>query len=258
MVAESSRDLGRLHDRVALVTGGGSGIGRAIAERFAFEGARVVVVDINGVAADAVADAIGNLAFAIEADVSDPGSVRRMIDDAIERFGRVDVLVNNAAIVSTKDVLTVEPDEWDRVFAVNVRGVYLCCQGVLPSMLERGVGSIVNIASVAGMKGLPQRAAYCASKGAVIALTRQIAAEYAGRGVRCNCICPSTIATPLVESVFERADDPDALRATFMVRQPMGRFGQADEVAAAVLYLASDESAFVTGTSLVIDGGLTM
>jgi NAD(P)-dependent dehydrogenase (short-subunit alcohol dehydrogenase family) len=179
-----------------------------------------------------------------------------MVAAGIERFGRIDVLVNNAAVLVAKDIVATELDEWERVFAVNVRGVYLCCKHVLPGMLARGDGAVVNIASTAGLVGLPQRAAYCASKGAVIALTRQIAVEYAGRGIRCNCVCPGTIDTPLLAAALAQAPEPPAARAALFARQPLGRIGTPEEVAEAALYLATAE--FVTGTALVIDGGLTM
>lgn len=243
---------------MALITGAGSGIGRAIAELFADEGARVAIVDIDGDPARTTAREIGEQAEAWRADVSDPEAVRNVVAEIEGRFGQIDVLVNNAAIVSTKSVIDVEPEEWDRVMVVNARGVFLPCKYALPGMLVRGFGSIVNIASVAGLKGLPQRAAYCASKGAVIALTRQIAVEYAGQGVRCNAICPGTIETPLLREAFDRSGHAAATRSAFMARQPMQRFGQPSEVAQAALYLASDESSFVTGTTHVIDGGLTV
>jgi NAD(P)-dependent dehydrogenase (short-subunit alcohol dehydrogenase family) len=248
----------RLANKVALVTGAGSGIGRATARLFAREGAVVVAADIN---LDAAVDSmreVGAAALAVPVDVADPASVARMAAIVRERFGRVDVLVNNAAVIVAKDVIHTEPEEWERVFAVNVRGVYLCCKHILPGMLARGSGVVINIASTAGLVGLPQRAAYSASKGAVIALTRQMAVEYAGWGVRCNCICPGTIDTPLLAAALSQAPDPDAARAALLARQPLGRIGTPEEVAEAALFLASDAATFITGSALVIDGGLTI
>ena len=164
--------------------------------------------------------------------------------------------MNNAGIGSTADVLSCSADEWDQVFAVNVRSVFLWSQAFLPSMLAAGRGSIVNTASVAGLVGLRDRAAYCASKGAVVSLTKQMAIQYAGTGVRCNCICPGTVDSPWVGRLLDAAADPASARAALVGRQPLGRLGTSDEVATAALYLASDAAAFVTGTALVIDGGI--
>lgn len=243
-------DAGRFAGRTAVVTGAASGIGRAAAERLLAEGATVVGGDLQP-------DGVPDGASAVALDVADPGAVRDLIDTALAVTGRIDVLLNNAGLGSTASVVDCSPEEWDRVFAVNVRGVFLCLQAALPHMLERGSGAIVNTASVAGIIGFPARAAYCASKGAVIALTKQVAVEYAGTGVRCNCVSPGTVDTPWVERLLEGAEDPVAARAGLVDRQPLGRLGTAEEIAAAALYLASDEAAFVTGTSLTIDGGLT-
>src|SRR5690606_20684318 len=196
-------------------------------------------------------------ALAVAADVAIPADVERMVRETVARFGRIDILCNNAGIGSSKDVVAVEPDEWDRVFAVNVRGVYLGCKYALPHMLAQGGGSIINTASVLALVGAPERAAYCASKGAVVALTRQIAVEYADRGIRCNGLCPTTVDTPWVDRLLADAPDPVARRRALEERQPMGRLATAEDVAAAALYLASDDAAFVTGTAMVIDGGLS-
>ena len=194
-------------------------------------------------------------AFAV--DVSRPDQVRAMIDQAIAAFGRIDILCNNAGIGSTTDVVECEPDEWDRVMTVNVKSVYLGCKYAIPHMLAQGSGVIVNTASVAGMVGLPKRASYSASKGAVIALTRQVAVEYVEQGIRVNCLCPGTVDSPWVGRLLQQADDPVAARQALVARQPLGRLGTPDEIAAAALYLVSDDAAFITGTGLVIDGGLT-
>jgi NAD(P)-dependent dehydrogenase (short-subunit alcohol dehydrogenase family) len=183
--------------------------------------------------------------------------VERLFREARDRCGRVDILVNNAAVAIRGSFADTTEEEFDRVFAVNARGVFLGTKFVLPTMLAQGRGVIVNTASIAGMVGLRDRAAYCASKGAVIALTKQVAVQYADAGVRCSCICPGTVDSPWVGHLLDSADDPVAARAALVARQPIGRLGTAEEVAAAALYLASDDAAFATGTALVIDGGIT-
>jgi 2-keto-3-deoxy-L-fuconate dehydrogenase len=250
----------KLEQRVAVITGAGSGIGRAMALLFAQEGARILAADINGSAAEETAAAVqaaGGTAQAFTVNVVEPDEVRAMIEAAVAAYGRVDILCNNAGIGSTTDVVEAEPEEWDRVMAVNVKSVFLGCKYVIPHMLEQGSGVIVNTASVAGMVGLVKRASYSASKGAVIALTRQVAIEYVEQGIRVNCLCPGTVDSPWVGRLLGQADDPGAARAALVARQPMGRLGTPEEIAAAALYLASDDAAFITGTGLVIDGGLT-
>jgi NAD(P)-dependent dehydrogenase (short-subunit alcohol dehydrogenase family) len=231
--------------RTALVTGAASGIGQAMAEQLRDRGARVLGVDLDPTG---VPDGCEPHA----ADVSDPAAVTAVRD----RVGAVDVLMNNAGIGSTTDVLGCTVEEWDRVFAVNVRSVFLWTQAFLPSMLAAGRGAIVNTASVAALVGLRDRAAYSASKGAIVSLTKQIAIQYAGTGVRCNCICPGTVDSPWVGRLLDAADDPEAARAALVARQPLGRLGTPDEIAKAAVYLASDDAAFVTGSAWVIDGGI--
>lgn len=245
----------RFEGKVVVVTGAGSGIGQAMARAFGAEGARVVAADVNEATARQTA---GELEQAIPfvVDVTQPASVAALIAETQLRQGRIDILCNNAGIGSSKTVIDCEPDEWDRLFAVNVRGVYLGCKYAIPLMIAQGGGAIVNTASVAGLVGLPNRAAYCASKGAVVTLTKQIAVDYVSQRIRCNCICPGTVDTPWVGRLLAESSDPQALRRELVARQPMGRLGTADEVAQAALYLASDDAAFVTGTALVIDGGL--
>ena len=244
-----------LRGKSALVTGAGSGIGRAIALRFAAEGATVALAGRTRETLEASARAIGAAALPVTLDVTDPESVAAGVLAVSQRLGPVDILVNNAGIGTTKSVVDVEPEEWERVFAVNVRGVYLCTRAVLPGMLERGSGTIVNIASALGLVGVPGRAAYAASKGAVIALTKQVAVEYAAQGIRCNCICPGTVNTEWVDRLLAAADNPDAARRALEDRHPQRRLGTPEQVAAAALYLASDAAAFVTGSALVMDGG---
>ena len=245
----------QLAGRIAIVTGAGSGIGRAIAHRFAEAGAAVVAADLNLAAAEETATKFPERIVPYQVDVTDEPSVQRLVQATLERFGQIDILVNNAGIGTTKDIVETDLEEWERVFAVNVRGVFLCCKHALPSMLARRHGVIVNMGSVAGLIGLPQRAAYCASKGAVVTLTKQIAVAYVKQGIRCNCICPGTVDTPWVERLVAQTPDPEATRRALEARQPMGRLVQPDEVAAAALYLASDDAAAVTGSILVVDGG---
>jgi 2-keto-3-deoxy-L-fuconate dehydrogenase len=240
----------RFADRRALVTGAGSGIGAAVARGLHAEGADVILADARREAVEAVAAELGARARAVALDVSDEGRVQEVVTGA----GDLDVLANIAGIGSTTNAPHTSLDVWERVFAVNARGTFLCCKHAIPGMAARGGGSIVNMGSIAGMVGLRNRAAYCASKGAVVALTRALAVDHVGEGVRVNVVCPGTTDSPWVRRLVEEAGESlDALRA----RQPMGRLGTPEEVAESVLYLASDAAAFVTGSVLVIDGGLT-
>lgn len=250
----------KLHNRVAVITGAGSGIGRAMATRFASEGARVLAADIDGAAAEetsASVRAAGGTCTAYQVNVVEPVAVAAMIAQAHITYGRLDILCNNAGIGSTTDVVACEPDEWDRVMTVNVKSVYLGCKYAIPGMIAEGGGVIINTASVAGMVGIAKRASYCASKGAVIALTRQVAIEYVGQGIRVNCLCPGTVDSPWVGRLLDATDDRVAARRALEARQPMGRLGTPEEVAAAALFLASDDAAFITGSGLVLDGGWT-
>jgi NAD(P)-dependent dehydrogenase (short-subunit alcohol dehydrogenase family) len=243
-----------------VITGAGSGIGRAMALLFAREGARVLAADIDGGAARETVDEMnrnGGASISAVVDVVQPDQVQEMVNQALEHYRRIDILCNNAGIGSTTDVVDCEPDEWDRVMTVNVKSVYLGCKYAIPHMIRQGGGVIVNTASVAGMVGLVKRASYSASKGAVIALTRQVAIEYVDRNIRVNCLCPGTVDSPWVGRLLQQAEDPIAARQALEARQPVGRLGTPEEIAAAALYLASDDAAFITGTGLVIDGGLT-
>jgi 2-keto-3-deoxy-L-fuconate dehydrogenase len=237
----------RFSGKRALVTGAGSGIGEAVARGLHAEGADVLLADVRAESVEAVAAELGERATPVTLDVRDEQGVRRVAGD-------LDVLANVAGIGSTTTAPETALDTWEDVFAVNARGTFLCCKHAIPAMVARGGGSIVNMGSVAGLVGLRNRAAYCASKGAVIALTRALAIDHVADGVRVNAVCPGTVDSPWVRRLVDDVGESlDALRS----RQPMGRLGAPDEIAAAVLYLASDDAAFVTGTAFVIDGGLT-
>jgi NAD(P)-dependent dehydrogenase (short-subunit alcohol dehydrogenase family) len=237
----------RFTGRRALVTGAGSGIGEAVARRLHAEGAEVVLTDVSAEPVEAIAAELGERASAVLLDVRDEDAVREVVRD-------VDVLANVAGIGSTSAAPDTPLEVWEDVLAVNARGTFLCCKHAIPGMVERGAGSIVNMASAAGLVGLRNRVAYSASKGAVIAMTRALAVDHVADGVRVNAVCPGTVDSPWVRRLVEEVGESlDALRA----RQPMGRLGKPQEIAEAVAYLASDDAAFVTGTAFVIDGGLT-
>jgi NAD(P)-dependent dehydrogenase (short-subunit alcohol dehydrogenase family) len=237
----------RFTGKRALVTGAGSGIGEAVARMLHAEGAEVVLTDVSAEPVEAIAAELGERASAAPLDVRDEDAVREVVRDA-------DVLANVAGIGSTTAAPETPLDVWEDVLAVNARGTFLCCKHAIPGMIERGGGSIVNMASAAGLVGLRNRVAYSASKGAVIAMTRALAVDHVGDGVRVNAVCPGTVDSPWVRRLVEEIGESlEALRA----RQLMGRLGTTEEIAAAVAYLASDEASFVTGTAFVIDGGLT-
>lgn len=254
----------RLDGKVALVTGAGSGIGEQIARLFARQGARTILADIRQEAAEHVAGEIrsaGGSALAQQMDVAEEVQVRAILEQIAATEGRLDILVNNAGVSHVGNVLETSVDEWERVMRVNARGVFLCAREAVRQMLAQSPagGVIINMASVAGMIAVDRRALYGASKGAVLALTRSIAIDYATSGIRCNAICPGTVHTPFVEGFLASnfAGREDSERQKLHGRQPLGRMGRPDEIASAALYLASDEAAFMTGSSLVIDGGWT-
>ncbi|MBI3648695.1 MAG: glucose 1-dehydrogenase [Actinobacteria bacterium] len=249
----------RLEGKVALITGGASGMGKVASELFAREGAKVVLTDVSDEAGEAVSKAIGAAGGAadfVHADVSRESDARGMVDFAVERFGKLDVLYNNAGIMLDNDGSVDATDEsvWDRTLAINVKGVAFGCKYGVPAMIASGGGSIINVASfVAWLGAATSQTAYTASKGAVLAMTREIAVEYARKGIRCNALCPGPIETPLLMQLLS---DEQKRRRRF-VHIPMGRLGQAEELAKAALFLASDDSSYMTGASLIVDGGIT-
>lgn len=249
----------RLQGKVAVITGGGSGMGRIACELFAREGARVVVADVADEAGEATVSAIvgaGGEARYVHADVSDEEQARAMIATAVDGFGGLDVLYNNAGVMLADDGSVDSTDEriWDLTLAINVKGVAHGCKYGVPAMIASGGGSIINVASfVAWLGAATSQTAYTASKGAVLAMTREIAVEYARKGVRCNALCPGPIDTPLLSQLLA---DPVQRQRRF-VHIPMGRLGQAEELAKAAMFLASDDSSYMTGASLIVDGGIT-
>ncbi|WP_372660793.1 SDR family NAD(P)-dependent oxidoreductase [Cohnella sp.] len=250
----------RLLDKVTLITGAASGIGRSTAMRFAREGAAVIVNDIDEMKGQETVREIkesGGNAIGLQADVTNPESVKAMVERAIKEFGRIDVLFNNAGISGVGALHEVEPDAWDRIMSINVKGVYLSSKYVIPYMIERRAGSIINMSSCVAEIGLARRASYAASKGAVLALTKSMQVDYAEYNIRVNALLPGTILTPFVESYLENSyDDPAAAIEAIKLRQLSGALGKPEDVANAALFLASDESKFMMGAPLYIDGGV--
>ena len=251
----------RLEDKVTIITGAGGGMGRTAARMFAAEGAKVVCVDVSEEMAESAADEVrtaGGKATAVAADVSQEEQARGMVDHAVATFGRVDALYNNAGIMPAADHSVIDTDvaTWDKVMSVNVRGVFLGCKYAIPRMLDQGSGSIINVASFVALVGcsVPQDA-YTASKGAVLALTKSLAVQFAPQGVRTNSISPGPIETPLLMDWLVKDEEAKRIR---LARNPSGRFGKPEEIVHVALYLASDESRWTNGANLVIDGGITI
>jgi NAD(P)-dependent dehydrogenase (short-subunit alcohol dehydrogenase family) len=246
---------GRLGGLVAVITGAGSGIGRATARRFGSEGARVIAVDIDAASAAAAADEVGGAGIAC--DVSDAAAVEALFADVAETYGRVDIAFNNAGISPPSDdsILDTGLEAWEHVQRVNLTSVYLCCKYAIPYMQRQNKGSIINTASfVALMGSATSQISYTASKGGVLAMTRELGVQFAREGIRVNALCPGPVATPLLMELF--AKDPERA-ARRLVHVPMGRFAEPEEIAAAVAFLASDDASFITAATFVVDGGLT-
>jgi NAD(P)-dependent dehydrogenase (short-subunit alcohol dehydrogenase family) len=248
----------RLHGKIAIVTGAGSGIGAATADRFADEGAWVLVVDRDEALARAIARGIdphGERALARRVDIANEADVAAMVADVKDRWGRIDILVNNAGVRSDVDILSFDGDEFDRVFGANLKGALFCCKHVLPTMLETGAGSIVNVASISSTCGIAGQPLYAPSKAGVAQMTRQLAVEYAARGIRVNAVSPGTIVTPLLGDLPADRTQWTSEHTWLLDHHPIGRFGQPAEVAAAIVFLSSDEASFITGANLAVDGG---
>jgi NAD(P)-dependent dehydrogenase (short-subunit alcohol dehydrogenase family) len=248
--------MGRLDGKVAVITGAAGGMGREAALLFSAEGASVCVADVDREHGEQTA-AEARDAFFFEVDVSDPDSVRAMYDATAARYGGIDVLYNNAGISPADDgsILETEADAWERVQSVNTRGVYLCCRHGIPHLLERGGGSVINVASFVALVGAAtSQISYTASKGAVLAMTRELGVQFARRGVRVNALCPGPVETPLLLAIW--GDDPAAAQRR-LVHIPMGRLAQPREIVNAALFLASDESSYVNAATFVVDGGIS-
>ena len=249
--------MGRLEGKVAVVTGAAGGIGSAIVERFAAEGAAVVAADVDAARLHEVAAHAGGDTTWQVCDVSRAEDVRELVAAAVSRHGKLTTICNNAAISIPGDVTEVSEDDFDRTVAVNLRGVFLGCKYAVPALLDAGGGSIVNTGSVNSLVAEPFLTAYVASKGGVLMLTKAVALDYATRGIRCNCICPGWVDTPINHLHAQRMGGLEGVLASLPEWQPIGRQGYPEEIAGAAVYLASDESAFMTGAAFVIDGGMT-
>ncbi|KRC47091.1 short-chain dehydrogenase [Leifsonia sp. Root227] len=248
----------RLADKSAIVTGGAGGIGRATSLAFAAEGARVAVVDVAPGAAEKVAEEIraaGGTAIALTADVSNEADIERVVADTVSEFGGVDVVFNNAGIIRRTTAVETTADEWDRVFGVNVKGIFLMCKHVVPVMAANGGGSIVNTGSGWGLKGGAQAISYCASKGAVVNMTRALAIDHGPQGIRVNSVNPGDVNTGMLRDEARQLGQEAGSFLAEAADRPLQRMGEPQEIAAAVVWLASDESSYVTGSALVVDGG---
>lgn len=250
----------RLTGKVAIITGSGSGIGRASALLFAREGAKVVVVDWNSSSADETVNLIkmqGGDALVVHADVSSEADIQRAVATTLSAYGRLDVLFNNAAVQVFGKVAETNTADWHKVMNINLMGCFLGCKYAIPPMIRQGGGSIINMASILGLVGDPDLPAYGATKGGILAMTKSIAQAHGREGIRANCICPGDVETPLVTEYFNYQPDPQAAREKVVANYALGRIATPEDVAYTALFLASDESAFITGTYIVVDGGLT-
>jgi NAD(P)-dependent dehydrogenase (short-subunit alcohol dehydrogenase family) len=250
--------MNSLSGKVALITGGAAGIGRATALLFAREGAAIAIADMNVEGGQAVVAEItqaGGRALVERVDVMRRADCQRVAERTIREFGKIDILFNNAGIIRRATILDLSEEDWDRVMAVNVKSIYLLSREVIPRMQKQGGGSIVNTASGWGLAGGAKAAVYCASKGAVVLLTKAMAVDHGPQNIRVNCICPGDTDTGMLRNEAQQLGEATDHFLSEAARRPLGRVGSPDEIAQAVLYLASDASAFVTGTALVVDGG---
>lgn len=247
----------RLEGKRTIVTGAGSGIGRAIALRLASEGARIVLADVDDAAAESVASEIDAQTLVQKTDVTKTSDVETLVGLAVSEWGGLDVMVNNAGVGVAGTAVTTTEGEYERVMDVCVRGTFLGMKHAIPALAESGGGSVINMSSVAALVGLVDRTVYSAAKGAILAMTRASAIDHVGEGVRVNCIAPGTVDTPWVARITSGYDDPEEARANMQARQPHGRFVTPEEIAAMAAYLAADESASVIGACMIVDGGVT-
>jgi len=251
----------KLQGKTAIITGAAAGIGAASAVLFASEGAKVVAVDIDREILHQVSGQIegtGGTCLALPADVSQRDDVQSVLRSALQKFGRVDILFNNAGIVPTGKVEEISEEQWDRAMAINVKSMYLCCHAIIPKFKAQGGGVILNTASATALRAVVDRACYTATKAAVIGLTKSTALDCVRDNIRVNCLCPGTVDTPSLAQRLAALPDPAQARKNFVARQPMGRLGTAEEIAQAALYLVSPEAGFVTGMAFAIDGGFSI
>ena len=251
----------KLEGKTAIITGAAAGIGSASAKLFAAEGANVVAVDLDHDRLEGVGSEIttaGGSCVTVACDVSQRDNVDNVVATALDRFGRVNILFNNAGIVTPGKIDAITEDQWERAMAVNVKSAYLFCHALVRHFREHGGGVILNTASATALRAVTDRACYTATKAAIVGLTKSMALDYVGDKIRVNCLCPGTVDTPSLAQRLAVFPDPVEARRSFISRQPMGRFGTAEEIAHAALYLVSDDAAFVTGTALAIDGGMSI
>jgi NAD(P)-dependent dehydrogenase (short-subunit alcohol dehydrogenase family) len=250
-------DVERLEGKRAIVTGAANGIGREIALRFASEGARVALADVDGDAANAVASEVSTDALVQKTDVSRPEEVEALVERVVSEWGGLDVMVNNAGVGVAASAPETSLDDWQFVMSVNLKGTFLGVKYAVPAMRASGGGSIVNMSSIAALVGIKDRAAYCAAKGGILALTRAAAIDHVEEGIRVNCIAPGTVETPWVDRITSGYDDPAEAKEAMKARQPHGRFVRPEEIAAMAAYLASDEAGSVVGACMTVDGGMS-